>query len=153
MYLCYNVFGDIMDSNLKRTIILDNYENPYNKGLTNSSDYDKVNANNESCIDNFDLEIKVNNGVIEDMHFDGEGCAISTSSTSVLLKLLIGKNIDEALKIIDEYENMIDEKKYNSELLEEANAYSEIYKQPSRKKCALLSYVVIKKYLESLKTE
>ena len=95
-----------MDNNLKRTIILDNYENPFNKGLTNDDSFDKVNANNESCIDNLDLEIKIENDIIVDMHFDGEACAISTSSTSILLKLLIGKTIDEALNIIKEYENI-----------------------------------------------
>ena len=140
-----------MDNNIKRTIILDNYENPYNKGLTNDKDYCIVNANNESCIDNFDLEIKVENNVIKDMHFDGEGCAISTSSTSIMLKLLIGKTIDEAIKIIEEYEKMIDEKEYDENILEEAIVYSDVYKQPSRKKCALLSYVNLKKYLLSLK--
>lgn len=136
-----------MDNNIKRTIILDNYENPYNKGLTNDSSYVKVNANNESCIDNFDLEIKIKDNKIVDMHFDGEGCAISTSSTSIMLKLLIGKTIDEALKLIEEYENMIDEKEYDENVLDEAIVYSDIYKQPSRKKCALLSYESIKKYL------
>ena len=136
-----------MDNNIKRTIILDNYENPYNKGLTNDSSYVKVNANNESCIDNFDLEIKIEDNKIVDMHFDGEGCAISTSSTSIMLKLLIGKTIDEALKLIEEYENMIDEKEYDENVLDEAIVYSDIYKQPSRKKCALLSYESIKKYL------
>ncbi len=140
-----------MDNNIKRTIILDNYENPYNKGLTNDKDYCVINANNESCIDNFDLEIKVENNVIKDMHFDGEGCAISTSSTSIMLKILIGKTIDEAIKIIEEYENMIDEKEYDESILEEAIVYSDVYKQPSRKKCALLSYVNLKKYLLSLK--
>lgn len=133
---------------MKRSIILDNYENPYNKGLTNDSNYEKVNANNDSCIDNFDLEIKLEDGIIKDMHFDGEGCAISTSSTSILLKLIIGKTKEEALKIINEYENMINEKEYDESILNEAIAYSDIYKQPSRKKCALLSFVNIKEYLE-----
>lgn len=140
-----------MDNNIKRTIILDNYENPYNKGLLNDKDYSVINANNESCIDNFDLEVKIENNIIKDMHFDGEGCAISTSSTSIMLKILIGKTIDEAINIIEEYEKMIDEKEYNEELLEDAIVYSDIYKQPSRKKCALLSYVNLKKYLLSLK--
>ena len=99
-----------MDNNIKRTIILDNYEKPFNKGLINDPSYDRVSANNESCIDNFDIDIKMNNDIVEDIHFDGEGCAISTSATSIMLKLLIGKSIDEALKIIDEYEKMIDEK-------------------------------------------
>lgn len=140
-----------MDSNIKRTIILDNYENPYNRGLTNDSSFDKVNANNESCIDNLDLEIKIEDGVISDMHFDGEACAISTSSTSIMLKNLIGKTIDEALEFINEYENMIDEKEYNADILEEAVVYSDTYRQPSRKKCALLSYLSIKDYLLNVK--
>ena len=140
-----------MDNELIRTIILDNYENPYNRGLTNDDSFTKVNANNESCIDNFDLEIKIENNKIIDMHFDGDGCAISTSSTSILLKLIIGKSIDEALNIIKEYDNMINEKEYNKDILGEAIVYSNTYKQPSRKKCALLSYKTIEKYLEEYK--
>lgn len=140
-----------MDNNIKRTIILDNYENPFNKGLTNDNSFDKVNANNESCIDNIDLEIKIENNIIADMHFDGEACAISTSATSIMLKLLIGKTIDEALNLINEYENMIDEKEYDERVLEEAVVYSDTYKQPSRKKCALLPYGAIKDYLLNVK--
>ena len=45
--MCIIYEGSVkMDNNLKRTIILDNYENPYNKGLTNDNSFDKVNANN-----------------------------------------------------------------------------------------------------------
>ena len=47
-------------------------------------------------------------------------------------------------EIINEYENMINEKEYDESILNEAIAYSDIYKQPSRKKCALLSFVNIK---------
>ena len=100
-----------MDNNLKRAIILDNYEHPYNRGLVTNEDYDNINANNESCIDNFDMDIKIENNIIKDMHFDGEGCAISTSSTSIMLQMFIGKTKEECLSIIKEYENMIDEKK------------------------------------------
>ena len=137
-----------MDNNIKRTIILDNYENPFNKGLTNNKDYVVINANNESCIDNFDLEVKIEDGIIKDIHFDGEGCAISTSATSIMLKLLIGKTKEEALKIIENYDNMVNEKEYDEKILDEAIVYSDIYKQPSRKKCALLSYKTIEKYLK-----
>jgi nitrogen fixation NifU-like protein len=139
-----------MDNNMRRTIILDNYENPINKGLVNDSSYVKVNVNNESCIDNIDLQIKINNNVIEDIRFDGEACAISTSATSIMIKLLIGKSIKEALDIINNYESMINESEYNKDILEEANAYDEIYKQPNRKKCALLPYKGIKEYLENI---
>jgi len=135
---------------MKRTIILDNYENPYNKGLVDNNSYVKINVNNESCIDNIDLQIKINNNIIEDIRFEGEACAISTSATSIMIKLLIGKSIKDALNIISNYENMINESEYNKDLLEEANAYDEIYKQPNRKKCALLPYKGIKEYLENI---
>ena len=136
-----------MDNNIKRTIILDNYENPYNKGLLNNQEYDKINANNETCIDNIDLEIKIENSIIKDIRFDGEACAISTSTTSIMIKLLINKSIDDALKIVNNYENMINEEEYDENLLNEAIVFSDIYKQPNRKKCALLPYNALKKYL------
>lgn len=139
-----------MDSELKKQIILDNFENPYNKGLTNNSEYVCINANNESCIDNLNLEIKMVDNVIIDIHFDGEACVISTSATSIMIKSFIGKTKEEALEIIDNYEKMIDEEEYNSDILEEAIVYNDIYKQPSRKKCALLPYKSIKEYLLSI---
>lgn len=139
-----------MDNNIKRTIILDNYETPFNKGLLDNNEYKKINVNNESCIDNIDMQIKLENNIIKDIRFDGEACAISTSATSIMIKLLINKTVEEALNIISNYENMIDEKEYDKDLLDEANVYNEIYKQPNRKKCALLPYKGIKEYLLSL---
>ena len=136
-----------MDNNLKRTILLDNYKNPTNKGLIEDNDYIKITTNNESCIDEFDFMIKIKNDIVEDIRFDGEACAISTSSASIMIKTLIGKSIKDALNIINNYENMIDEKTYNSNLLGEANVYDEIYKQPNRKKCALLPWEGIKEVL------
>jgi len=137
-----------MDSNLKRSIILEHYQNPVNKGLIDDSKYKKVNMNNESCIDEIDLFIKIENNIIKDIHFVGEACAISTSSTSIMINTLIGKTIEEAKVIYNNFINMIDEKEYNNEILEEAIVYDEIYKQPNRKKCALLPWWGIAKIFE-----
>jgi len=52
-----------MDSNMKREVILDNYSHPFNRGKENEG-YIKVNSNNESCIDNIDLYIKFNEGIL-----------------------------------------------------------------------------------------
>ena len=46
----------------------------------------KANTNNESCIDDIDIELKIENGIIKDANFDGEACAISTSATCYFLK-------------------------------------------------------------------
>ena len=64
-----------------------------------------------------------------------------------MIKLLINKSIDDALKIVNNYENMINEEEYDENLLNEAIVFSDIYKQPNRKKCALLPYNALKKYL------
>lgn len=139
-----------MNQDLKRTIILENYQNPTNRGLINDDSYIKVNMNNESCIDEINLMVKVENDIIKDIRFDGEACAICTSATSILINTLIGKNIKDAKKIYDNYENMINEKEYDEELLEEAIVYSDIAKQPNRKKCALLPWWGIKKVIDEL---
>ncbi len=137
-----------MDSNFKRALILENYEKPLNKGLLNDSTYLKENKNNSSCIDNFDIELKIENGKIKDIRFDGEACAIATSSMSISIGLLIGKTKKEALDIIQNYENMIEEKEYNEDILEDLNAYNDIYRQPARKKCATLGILGIKDLIE-----
>jgi nitrogen fixation NifU-like protein len=75
-----------MDSNMKRSIILEHYQNPYHKGFIDDNTYKKANVNNESCIDNIDLQMKIEDNKIKDIRFQGEACAISTSATSIIIK-------------------------------------------------------------------
>lgn len=137
-----------MNDELKRSIILDHYQCPINRGLIDDDSYLKSNTNNESCIDEIDLMAKLENNKIVDIKFDGEACAICTSSTSIMIETLIGKTIDEAKEIITNFEKMIAEENYDKKLLEQAIVYSEIGKQPNRKKCALLPWWGIKKIIE-----
>ena len=140
-----------MDQNMKRSIILEHYQNPKNKGLIDDDTYIKINMNNESCIDEVDLMVKLENNKIKDVRFDGEACAICTSSTSVMIDTLLGKTLEEAKEIINNFYNMIEEKEYNEELLEQANAYNDISKQPNRKKCALLGWWGIERIIKEKK--
>ncbi len=64
-----------------------------------------------------------------------------------MIDTLVGKTIDEVREIIENYINMIDEKEYNKDVLEQAIVYDDIYKQPNRKKCALLPWWGIEKIL------
>lgn len=137
-----------MDSEIKRAIILENYQNPHNRGLIEDDSYEKINTNSKSCIDQIDLQMKIENGVVNDIRFDGEACAICTSSTSIMIDLLIGKRIGDAKVIINNFENMINEKEYDEELLGEAIVYSDIAKQPNRKNCALLTWRGVKCIIE-----
>ena len=139
-----------MDSNLKREIILDNYQDPMNRGLIDDDTYIKINTNSESCIDNLDFMIKVVDNKIVDIRFDGEACAISTSATSIMIRNLLGKNIEEVKEILINYKNMINEEDYDADLLGELNVYDEICKQPNRKSCALIPSRAIDELLEVL---
>ena len=142
-----------MDENLKREIILDNYQNPENKKLIDDDSYLKVNQASESCIDNLDFMMKIENNTIVDIRYDGEACAISTSASSIMSRLLIGKSVDEAKRILINYKNMIEDKEYDEELLGELNVYDNINKQPNRIKCALLPETAIDKMLGGLENE
>lgn len=137
-----------MDNELRREIIMDNYMYPYNKEVPSDKEtFIKVNSNNESCIDNIDIYLKIEDDTIKKIYFDGEACAISTSATSVMIKLLENKKISEVLELCSAYETMIEEGTID-ENLGEALAYNEIYKQQNRKHCALLPWLGLKKALE-----
>ncbi|MBE6148393.1 MAG: SUF system NifU family Fe-S cluster assembly protein [Firmicutes bacterium] len=140
-----------MDETLKREIIMEHYQNPLNRHAIEDAGYIKVNTNNASCIDNLDIYIKIDEDIIKDIAFTGEACAISISSTSIMIENLIGKNITEAKNIIDHFENMINEKDYNPEILKNALVYDQIYKQNSRKNCAFLPYRGIREALDKYK--
>lgn len=142
-----------MDKNIRREIILDHYQNPVNKGLTDKDGYIFQNTSSESCIDNIDMQLKCEDGVIKDIVFDGEACAICTSATSILIKTLIGKRIEEAEEIILNYKNMIHEREYNKELIGDLVVYEEVCMQPNRKMCALLPSNAIEKILKVIRNE
>lgn len=127
-----------MDSNLKRSIIIDNYQNAKNRGIPQGNEYIKVNSNSISCIDNLDIYVKLNGNVIEDVKYEGEACVIAISSTSILSEMIKGKTLIEAKEIMDNYFKMIEEQEYDKELIGEAIVYDDIYKQPARKNCSTI---------------
>ena len=129
---------------------MDNYQEPMNRGLIEDDSYIKTRTSSESCIDDLSFMMKIEDGVVKDIRFDGEACAISTSATSIMIRSLIGKSVEDARKILTNYSNMINEKEYDEELLGELVVYDEICKQPNRKNCALLPENAIDKMLGEL---
>lgn len=141
-----------MDQETKRAIIMENYLHPTNRMRSDEAKYKKTNTANSSCIDNLDIYVKFNNEKIEDITFEGEACAISISSTSIMINNLIGKTKEEALIYINEFYKMTEGKTYNADILQDGIVYDDIYKQGNRKTCATLPFRGIEKViLESLK--
>ncbi len=139
-----------MDRETKREIIMDYSKDTTHRGLINDDRYFKENTRSDSCIDNMDMMVKLNNDIIEDVLFDGEACAICTSATSIWSDILIGKTIDEAKKIVDNYNKMINEEKYDKKILGNLQVFDEIALQPARKNCALLPCKTVIKILNDI---
>ena len=137
-----------MDNELKRELIIENFNNPTNKGLLNDPEYISLEKNNSSCIDHFKIELKIEDNIIKDIRFDGEACAIATSSLSIAISTLIGKTKEEALNIIDNYNKMIAHEEFDKDVLKELIIYEDISKQPARVNCATLGIDGIKDILK-----
>ena len=104
---------------------------------------------NPSCGDDIILSFKVQDGVIMDGAFSGDGCAISQASCDMMLDLVIGKSVDEAKRLSEIFLRMIkgevtDEEK---EELEEAGILSDISHMPARVKCAVLGWHTMEEML------
>ncbi|MEY4498092.1 MAG: hypothetical protein RJA40_197 [Actinomycetota bacterium] len=132
--------------NLYQEVILDHYKNPQNKKL--SATYDaQVHHVNPSCGDEIDLNITIKDGNVSAITWDGVGCSISQASVSILTDLLIGKSIEDAYKIYDEFVALMQSKgtiSGDEDLLEDAVALAGVSKYPARIKCALLGWMAFK---------
>ena len=132
--------------NLYQEVILDHYKNPQNKKLLPNYDA-QVHHVNPSCGDEIDLNITIKDGAVAAITWDGVGCSISQASVSILTDLLIGKSINDAYKIYDEFVALMQSKGTitgDEDILEDAVALAGVSKYPARIKCALLGWMAFK---------
>ena len=123
-------------------LIMEHSMNSYNKKKLESCDFCEK-GHNPNCGDEIELQVKLDGDKIADMAFTGHGCAISQSSTSIMIDVLKGKTIEEAKKIIETFRNMIKREPQTEEdlkELDEAIAFKNIANMPARVKCALLAW-------------
>lgn len=104
---------------------------------------------NPSCGDDIILSLRVSGGVVEDAGFTGSGCAISQASASLMLDLVIGRELEDARRLCDIFHRMITGSVTDQELeeLEDAAALQGISKIPARVKCAVLSWHTLEEML------
>jgi nitrogen fixation NifU-like protein len=139
-------------------IILDHYRNPHHRGLREPFDAE-VHHVNPVCGDEVTLRVSLkilpagDNGggeygpVVEDVSYDSLGCSISQASASVLADLVIGKPVDEAMRINQAFLELMQSKgeaKPDEDVLEDAVAFAGVSKYPARIKCALLGWMAWK---------
>ena len=121
---------------------------PEHKHELPDADYELLGVN-PSCGDEITLRLKVQDGVITDGAFTGDGCAISQASADIMLELVIGRPREEALRLADIFSRMIKDKISPEEMeeLEEAGVLENISHMPARVKCAMLGWRTLKSAL------
>ena len=127
--------------------MLDHYNHPNNKETIDDERYKSVHNASESCIDDITVFMLGEDGKVKDVKFDGVGCTICTASTDIMCDLIIEKTYDEAREIINEYYNMVDEKPFDEDVLEEANAFDTLYQQANRIKCGTIGIHAIEELI------
>ena len=125
-----------LTNDMMRSIIMDHYSNPLNKHQPTSDKFIKVHMHSDNCIDDLDIFLFVENDKVVDACFDGVACTISTASTDIMCDLLKGKTVKEALYAIEQYNKMIHEESFDSEVLDEAVVFINTSKQAARIRCA-----------------
>ena len=135
---------------LYQEIILDHYKNPHHKGLRDPYEAE-VHHVNPTCGDEVTLRVHLADGergpVVEDVSYDSVGCSISQASASVLTDLVIGKSVDEAMAIHEEFLTLMQGKGTvtpDEDVLEDGIAFAGVARFPARVKCALLSWMAWK---------
>jgi nitrogen fixation NifU-like protein len=127
-------------------IILDHYRNPHHKGLREPYDAE-VHHVNPTCGDEVTVRVRVSDGVVEDVSYDGSGCSISQASESVMTDLVIGRTVTDALATADEFLALMQSQgkvEPDEDVLEDAVAFAGVAKYPARVKCALLGWMAWK---------
>ena len=144
---------------LYQDIILEHGKSPRNFGKCKKHTH-QAKGHNPLCGDQVEVYLKLNNEKkVEDLTFEGSGCAISIASTSIMTELVKGKSLKIAKKIVLDFLNMIkNTQEFNSEDLDEDQktkimSLSGVKQFPMRVKCATLAWHTFTSALEGKKEE
>lgn len=140
---------------LYQEVIVDHNRNPRNFGKLDDADR-MAEGYNPLCGDRLNLYVKLDDGRIADLHFDGSGCAISVASASLMTDALKGKSLVEAERMFKNFHYLVtDEHTPNPEQVTQLGklaALIGVREFPARVKCATLCWHTLKSALEEKKT-
>jgi nitrogen fixation NifU-like protein len=138
---------------LYEEVILDHNRNPRNFGKKPAGCNCTAHGHNPLCGDEVQVHLKVADGVIEDIAFEGQGCAISTASASLMTEALKGKSEEEAAELFESVrkyltEQQSDDGEVNMDRLGKLTVLGGVKEYPMRVKCATLAWHTLQAALE-----
>jgi nitrogen fixation NifU-like protein len=132
---------------LYREVILDHYAHPRNRGRLDPSDI-AVEGANPLCGDELAVFVRLREGRVEDVRFEGRGCSISQASASMMTGAIKGKTLEEVRALIAEFKDMMHGRE-PSPAMGDLAALQGVRKFPVRIKCATLSWVALEQGLDA----
>ena len=138
---------------LYQEVIVDHNRSPRNFGRIEDADY-TLEGFNPLCGDRLTLYIKMDDGRIGEIGFDGTGCAISVASASLMTEYLKGKTVEEAEEIFNAFHDLltVDNPDPDLEQLGKLAALAGVRDYPTRVKCATLCWHTLHSALEGTDT-
>lgn len=136
---------------LYQSVILDHSRKPRNFGELHGEGCVHVHGDNPSCGDEIDVFLKLNGGRIEDIKFNGSGCAISQASASMMTLKIKGKACDEATQMATVFRGIVTGQNRNEtaeDALGELQLLEGVQHFPQRVKCAMLAWRALEQALD-----
>lgn len=133
---------------LYKTLIKEHSQSPKNKRKIENPDGESE-LFNPSCGDLIQIQYRLNEGKLEEVVFDGQGCAISLASASLMTELMQGKTVEEAKELIDLFSELIQgNEEIDAKRLKDAVFLQGVVKFPTRIRCANLSWTALEEAIE-----
>ena len=130
--------SDLRD--LYQEVILDHNRSPRNFGPLEGADL-KADGYNPLCGDKISIAVKVEDGVLTDVRFEGSGCAISKASASLMTEGVKGKSLDEVRAMFERFRQLVtDQDALVDPSLGKLAVFAGVRDYPARVKCAILAW-------------
>lgn len=133
---------------LYQEIIIDHGKTPRNFGKLSDANHSKE-GNNPLCGDKLKIYLREQEGIVQDLRFEGSGCAISVASASLMIEAVKGKTRAEFEKIFANFHQLVTEGKDANTEMGKLAAFSGVAEFPIRVKCATLAWHTLKAALEN----
>jgi len=127
-------------------IILDHYRSPHGAGLRDPYDAESFQIN-PTCGDEITLRVRLDEGRVAEISHETLGCSISQASASVLTDLVVGRSVEESMRVLTAFQEMAQGRgqvEPDEEVLGDGVAFAGVARYPARVKCALLGWMAFK---------
>ncbi len=124
---------------LYQEVILDHSRQPRNFGPCDAANR-TARGNNPLCGDHMTIYLSVEDGVVSDVSFEGNGCAISMASASLMTEMIKGRTADQVRTLFDRFRRLVTDGDADEGELDKLTVFAGVREFPVRVKCATLAW-------------